>query len=84
MRPQIIAHRGASGTAPENTLPAFERAVALGARMIELDVQCTADGAVVVIHDWLLDRTTTGSGLVAEKTLAEIRSCDAGGWFGPE
>ena len=51
--------------------------------MIELDVQCTADGAVVVIHDWLLDRTTTGAGVVAEKTLAEIRSHDAGGWFGP-
>ena len=83
MRPLVIAHRGASGTAPENTLPAFQRAVALGAPMIELDVQTTKDGAVVVIHDWVLDRTTTGSGLVTDRTLAEVRACDAGRWFGP-
>jgi glycerophosphoryl diester phosphodiesterase len=82
VRPIVIAHRGASGTAPENTLPAFLRAVDVGAPMIELDVQCTRDGEVVVIHDWLLDRTTSGSGLVTDHTLAEIRACDAGGWFG--
>jgi glycerophosphoryl diester phosphodiesterase len=81
--PLVIAHRGASGSAPENTLPAFERAIALGADMIELDVQLTCDGEVVVIHDWTLDRTTTGSGLVREQTLGAIRRLDAGSWFDP-
>lgn len=83
-RPQVIAHRGASGTAPENTLPAFQRARDLGASMVELDVQCTADGEVVVFHDYILDRTTTGSGVLQEKTLAELQLLDAGAWFGPE
>src|SRR5215475_2651467 len=56
----VIAHRGASGTCPENTLAAFRRAEALGAHMIELDVQLTRDGEVVVVHDWTLARTTDG------------------------
>ncbi|TMB12920.1 MAG: glycerophosphodiester phosphodiesterase, partial [Deltaproteobacteria bacterium] len=60
MRPLVIAHRGASGTSPENTLAAFRRAAELGADMIELDVQVTRDGAVVVIHDYTLERTTSG------------------------
>jgi glycerophosphoryl diester phosphodiesterase len=81
MRPLVIAHRGASGTAPENTLPAFERAVQLGADMIELDVQLTRDGEVVVVHDWTLERTCDGSGLVRERSLAEIQRLDAGSWF---
>src|SRR5439155_1600574 len=80
--PLIIAHRGASGTCPENTLVAFARAAALGAHMIELDVQLTRDGAVVVMHDWTLERTTDGSGAVCDRTLAEIRGLDAGAWFG--
>jgi glycerophosphoryl diester phosphodiesterase len=83
VRPRIIAHRGASGTCPENTLAAFRRATSLGADMIELDVQLTCDGHVVVIHDLLLDRTTDGTGLVAERTLDEIAALDAGSWFGP-
>ncbi len=61
-RPLVIAHRGASGgVAPENTMAAFERAVEMGADMIELDVHATKDGQIVVIHDAVLDRTTTGS-----------------------
>jgi glycerophosphoryl diester phosphodiesterase len=77
----VIAHRGASGTRPENTLCAFRRAEALGAQMIELDVQLTRDGEVVVIHDWTLARTTDGRGRVASHTLAELRRLDAGAWF---
>ena len=82
MRPLVIAHRGASGSCPENTLAAFRRAAALGADMIELDAQLTRDGEVVVIHDLTLDRTTDGTGPVRELTLAEIRRRDAGAWFG--
>lgn len=79
----IIAHRGASGTCPENTLPAFRRAVEIGADMIELDVQLTADGHPVVIHDLTLPRTTSGRGAVRRRTLAEIAALDAGRWFAP-
>jgi glycerophosphoryl diester phosphodiesterase len=81
--PIIIAHRGASGLAPENTLPAFERAYSLGVRCMELDVRLTRDGWPVVIHDATVDRTTDGSGAVAELALAEIRALDAArGWGG--
>src|SRR5262245_679720 len=80
----VIAHRGASGTCPENTLAAFRRAVEVGADMIELDVQLTRDDAVVVMHDWTLDRTTDGSGAVGERALDELRPLDAGRWFAPE
>jgi glycerophosphoryl diester phosphodiesterase len=80
---QIIAHRGASGSCPENTLAAFRRAADLGADMIELDVQLTRDAAVVVMHDWTLERTTSGAGAVADHTLADLRRLDAGAWFGP-
>jgi glycerophosphoryl diester phosphodiesterase len=79
----VIAHRGASGTCPENTLAAFRRAVAVGAPMVELDVQLTRDHEVVVVHDWTLDRTTDGAGPVRDRTLAELRRLDAGTWFGP-
>jgi len=81
--PLIIAHRGASGTCPENTLVAFARAAALGAHMVELDAQLTRDGEVVVMHDWTLERTTDGAGRVCERPLGEIRRLDAGAWFGP-
>ena len=77
----VIAHRGASAEAPENTLPAFEAAVRRGADAIELDVRVTADGAPVVIHDATLDRTTDRTGPVAAHTLAELRSADAGWHF---
>jgi glycerophosphoryl diester phosphodiesterase len=77
----VIAHRGASAEAPENTLPAFEAAVRRGADAFELDVRLTADGAPVVIHDDTLDRTTDRTGLVRSHTLAELRSVDAGARF---
>jgi glycerophosphoryl diester phosphodiesterase len=77
----VIAHRGASAEAPENTLPAFEAAVRHGADSIELDVRLTADGAPVVIHDDILDRTTDRTGPVAALTLAELRAVDAGWGF---
>lgn len=77
-----LAHRGASGHAPENTLAAFRVAEQLGADGFELDVQVTRDGVPVVIHDETLNRTTNGRGLVIEHTLAEIRALDAGSWYG--
>jgi glycerophosphoryl diester phosphodiesterase len=80
----VIAHRGSSAEAPENTLPAFEAAVRRGADAIELDVRLTADGAPVVIHDATLDRTTDRTGPVAALTLAELRSVDAGWHFTPD
>ncbi|MBM3278954.1 MAG: glycerophosphodiester phosphodiesterase [Candidatus Handelsmanbacteria bacterium] len=85
IHPIRIAHRGASGEglAPENTLAAFALAIELGVDLIELDVQQTGDGRLVVIHDATLDRTTDLSGEVAEKSVAEIRRGDAGSWFAP-
>ena len=83
-RPLNIGHRGASAVAPQNTLAAFRRAVELGADGVELDVQLSADGAVVVIHDFTVDKTTDGTGRVADKTLAELKSLDAGGKFSPQ
>ena len=73
-----IAHRGASGTFPENTLSAFRAAIEAGADMCELDVQLTREGAVVVIHDETVERTTDGKGEVAELTLEELKRLDAG------
>lgn len=81
---RVIAHRGASGYAPENTRAAFERAIAMGAVAIETDVRLTADGHLVLMHDATVTRTTDGRGPVADYTLAELRSLDAGGWFDPE
>jgi glycerophosphoryl diester phosphodiesterase len=76
-----IAHRGASGTFPENTLSAFRAAIDAGAQMCELDVHLTSDGTVVVIHDDTVDRTTDGNGSVAAMTLAELKRLDAGAKF---
>jgi glycerophosphoryl diester phosphodiesterase len=76
-----IAHRGASGYAPENTMAAFRRAVELGARFIETDLQITRDARVIAIHDFTLDRTTNGKGQVHLSTLEEVRRLDAGSWF---
>ncbi len=76
-----IAHRGASGTFPENTLSAFRAAIDAGADMCELDVQLTRDGAVVVIHDDTVERTTDGKGEVAKLTLEELKRLDAGAKF---
>ncbi len=80
-RPFAIAHRGASGTLPENTKIAFAKAVDLGADGIEFDVQLSADDIAVVIHDETLDRTTSGTGRVAETDFETIRKLDAGSWF---
>jgi glycerophosphoryl diester phosphodiesterase len=77
-RPLVIAHRGASGRLPENTLPAYELAVELGADMIEVDLHRTRDGAIVVTHDEDL-RGLGGAGEIADATLAEVRALDAGG-----
>lgn len=74
---QIWAHRGARREAPENTLPAFELAVAQGAEGIEFDIQLTADGATVVIHDETVERTTDGTGPVVGFSLAQLRGLDA-------
>ena len=79
----VDAHRGASATHPENTLAAFRAAVEAGADSVELDVQLTADGEPVVIHDDTVDRTTNGSGAVAELPLKTIRALDAGSWRHP-
>jgi len=73
-----IGHRGASRDYPENTIAAFRAAIEMGAQMCELDVQPTRDGAVVVIHDDTVDRTTNGKGAVAEMSLAELKRLDAG------
>ncbi len=81
--PLNFAHRGASYEAPENTLAAFLLAAELGADGVELDVQLSQDGEVVVIHDLNLESSTNGSGPVRERTLAELKDLDAGSWFDP-
>jgi len=80
----LIAHRGASGYAPENTLPAFEKAVAMGAPACELDVHLSRDGQIMVMHDSTLERTTNGQGKVAESDSDDLRTLDAGEKFSPE
>jgi len=74
----LCAHRGCMDTHPESTLPAFRQAIALGAHMIEFDVQLSRDSQMVVMHDATVDRTTTGTGNVADLSLAELRKLDAG------
>jgi glycerophosphoryl diester phosphodiesterase len=86
---QLIAQRGASGLAPEHTLASFELAVDIGVDYLEQDLQQTRDGVLVVLHDDTLDRTARGpeedcSGLVRDKTLAQLERCDFGTWFGEE
>ncbi|MFC7406446.1 glycerophosphodiester phosphodiesterase [Georgenia alba] len=81
--PRVIAHRGNSAVAPENTVPAFVSAALAGADMIEIDVQVAGDGAGVVIHDDTVERTTDGSGLVADLDVDEVAHLDAGSWFEP-
>jgi glycerophosphoryl diester phosphodiesterase len=74
----LCAHRGCLDSHPENTLPAFKQAIALGAQMIEFDIQLTKDSALVIMHDETVDRTTNGRGNVSDLTLAQIRRLDAG------
>ncbi|WP_153504432.1 glycerophosphodiester phosphodiesterase [Cumulibacter manganitolerans] len=80
--PTIIAHRGASADAPENTMPAFELAFRFTS-WLETDVQPTADGVPVLLHDADLDRTTDGMGPVRELAYADLQALDAGSWFSP-
>ncbi len=80
----VMAHRGARGLAPENTLAAFRRAIEVGADSIELDVQPCGTGELVIMHDGTLDRTTNGTGAVAETSFAALRALDAGSWFGAQ
>jgi len=80
-KPWVIAHRGASGLAPENTMAAFERAVELGVLFIETDLHLTRDARFVAIHDATLERTTNGRGKVSDFTLAELRGLDNGIWY---
>ena len=79
--PLVIAHRGSSAHAPENTLAAFRRAIDDGADAVELDIHLTKDGEVVVIHDAQLQRTTDGRGLVWHHTVKELQRLSAGSWF---
>ena len=77
-RPLVFAHRGAKRAAPENTLPAFEAAIRLGADGIELDVQYSSDGKLVIFHDLSLEKTSNGTGRVSAHTFEELRRLDAG------
>ncbi|MGB2993838.1 MAG: glycerophosphodiester phosphodiesterase [Paenisporosarcina sp.] len=81
---KIYAHRGASGTHPENTLAAFKEAAGLAIHGVELDVHLSKDGELVVIHDETIDRTSNGAGYVKDLTLAELRAYDYGSWFKDE
>lgn len=79
-----VAHRGATGYAPENTIAAFDLAVEMKADYIEIDVQRSKDGELVLIHDTTVDRTTDGTGKVGDLTFEQLRSLDAGSWFGEQ
>jgi len=78
--PRVVAHRGLSGVCPENTLPAFAAAVALGANEIELDLWASRDGELVVCHDEDVDRTSNGHGMIRDLDWVDIRALDAGSW----
>jgi len=78
----VAGHRGDGSTAPENTMPAFDRALDSSIDFVETDVQLTRDGVPVLFHDVRLDRTTNGQGTVAEHTIAQLRKLDAGSWYG--
>ncbi|MBZ0255795.1 glycerophosphodiester phosphodiesterase family protein, partial [bacterium] len=82
--PKVVGHRGTVRFAPENTIPAFEAAIAHGCDLLEIDIRETKDGELVIMHDSTLNRTTNGSGPVSQHTLAEIKQLDAGSWFGNE
>lgn len=79
---EVVCHRGASIVAPENTLAAVEAALAWGVDYLELDLRTSRDGVLYVIHDPTVDRTTDGSGAVAEMTSRDLDALDAGSWFG--
>ena len=83
-RPMVIAHQGGEGLRPSNTMLAFENAVALGVDVLEMDVHSTSDGALVLIHDDTVDRTTDGRGRVLDFTLIELQQLDAGEYWTPD
>jgi glycerophosphoryl diester phosphodiesterase len=83
-RPMVIGHRGAAGLAPENTMAAVDRALALGVDGVEVDVHRSADGELVVIHDRSVQRTTDGHGDVADMSWDQLSQLDAGAWFHPD
>jgi glycerophosphoryl diester phosphodiesterase len=80
--PKVIGHRGAMAYAPENTLESIRTAAGLGVEWVELDVKLTRDGVPIIFHDYELDRTTNGTGLVAMTNYEDLRDLDAGSWFG--
>ena len=80
----VASHRGESEGAPENTIPAFELAIASGAEFVETDVQLTSDGVPVLMHDFTLDRTTDGQGAVWAHSWKELSELDAGSWYGED
>ncbi|MDY0881834.1 glycerophosphoryl diester phosphodiesterase [Dongia soli] len=81
--PRVIGHRGAAQAAPENTLEGFIEAKAQGASWVEFDAKLTADNAVILLHDDIVDRTTNGMGFAAQMSLSALQALDAGSWFGP-
>ncbi len=82
--PEIVAHRGFSARAPENTLAALEAAIRAGAESVEVDVQTAACGTPVLFHDSMLGRTTNGVGPLGRRPLGQLRALDAGSWFGTD
>ena len=84
MTPQIIAHRGASYLAPENTLTAFKKAMEIGADGVEMDVQQTIDAGLVIHHDYMIDLHTDISGKIYDMTMGDLKELDFGSWKGPE
>jgi glycerophosphoryl diester phosphodiesterase len=78
---KLIAHRGASAYAPENTISAFQKAIDMGLNAVEFDVQFTLDGKAVVTHDYNLERTSNGSGYIKDFKLSQLRELDFGKWF---
>lgn len=81
LKPMVVAHRGASGEAPENTLASFSLALDQGADAVEFDIHQTSDGKLIVMHDESLERTTNGSGMILQKTFSELKELDAGLWY---
>lgn len=81
---QVVGHRGNVKFTPENTIPAFQKAIELGCDLVEIDVRESRDGHLVVMHDAAVNRTTNGTGRIEDLTLQEIKQLDAGSWFSPE
>ena len=81
LKPMVIAHRGGSKLAPENTLSAFKNALKLGVDMVDIDVHLSKDGELIVMHDFSIEKTTDGVGEIKNLTLEELKKADAGSWF---